>query len=482
LNKKYLKKISEIKKNEKSLILNNFRKSFKVLLVYPNSYNLGMSNLGFQTIYKVINSHPEFSCERSFLPDYNVMPVSFETLNFPATFDIIIFSISFEIDFLNVIKFLKLSKIPYYKKNRKNYPVMAAGGIAITLNYKPLYDILDYFLIGEGEELILKFLNKILNNENPEDIEGIIGQTKTTTKRIIYQGEIAHSVFFCKHTEFPDSFLIEIARGCKYKCNFCAASYNYSPYRTHKFDKIKDVFENNLKKFKKVGLIGSTVTSHPDFIKICSFLNNEKIPFSVTSLRLDSLTYEILDALISGKNKTFTVAVESASDKLREKINKKLTSEQIFEAISKFIEKKIINLKFYFMIGLPGESFEDIKEIISFMSKIREIYISKKSFLKYLGKFHISINPFIPKPNTPFYNCYMENPETLHKKIEFLKNQFKKIPNMETKFENIPLAYIQGFIAKGDSKIGEQLIEMVENNIKPKLFLKENFKQFPLVK
>ncbi len=478
MNRKYIKEILRKKSSEKPILLNNFKKKYKVLLVYPNSYFIGMSNLGFHTIYKIINSHELFCCERCFIPEYNLKPLSFETQNFPEFFDIIIFSVSFEIDFINVIKFLQLSGIPLLKKDRKNFPIIAAGGIAITLNYKPLRNIIDYFIIGEGEDLINQFLLKIVNSEEPEELKGIVGDTKESTERAVYNGTFAHSIFCTKETEFSETFLIEIARGCKYNCNFCAASYNYSPYRINRFEKIQIILDKFLSLYKKVGIVGSTVTSHPDFIKICSYISEKKIPFSVTSLRLDSLNFDILDALLLGGNKSFTVAVEAATDTLREKINKKLTTEQIFEAISKFMHKKIINLKFYFIIGLPYESFDDVVEIVSFINQVRELYLSKKYFLKHLGVFQISINPFIPKANTPFYRFSMEKPEDLNKKIEYLKRNLNKIPNVNVKFENLELAYIQGLIAKGDFDLDKFLIEISKNKIKSKSILKKHFDMF----
>lgn len=481
MNSTYLKQLEKLKKAEIPLILKNFKKNFKVLLVYPNSYYIGMSNLGFQTIYKVLNSHSEISCERAFLPEFKVKPVSFETNTFPEFFDIIIFSISFEIDFFNVLTFLKLSGFPLYKDERKNLPVIAAGGIAVTLNYKPLSKFLDYFLIGEGEELIVKFVEQIITGGNPLNIDGVIGEEKEESKRIC-SDKIAHSIFSTKFTEFSDTFLIEIARGCKYSCNFCAASYNYSPYRIHRFNELKDVMNKYLKFFNKAGIVGSTVTSHPDFIKICSYLNNRNIPFSVTSLRLDSVSFEILDSLIAGKNRTFTVAVEAATDSLRSKINKKLTTEQIFEAISMFIEKKIINLKFYFIIGLPFESFDDVKEIVAFMEKVRNCYLNKKYFLKHLGRFIISINPFIPKANTPFYEYPMESEFILLKKLKFLKNNLKKIPNIQVKFENIYSAYTQGLFSKGDENIDRLIYLSVDKKLKFKPFFSKNIEVFKFYK
>ncbi len=473
IKENYRKIINERLEKEKTHIIKNFRKDFKVLLVYPNSYYVGMSNLGFHSIYAILNSLPNVTCERSFLPEFDLKPLSYETLNFPLSFDLIIFSISFEIDFLNLIKFLELSEIPIFSKDRHGYPYIAVGGIAVTLNYRSISKVADYFLIGEGEELIVDFVNKVMNGEKADKI------FYPDKKRVIYTGDyVCHSVISTNDTEFSDTLLVEIARGCHFKCKFCAASYNYSPYRIKKFDKILDVFEREIDIFNKVGIVGASVTSHPDFLNICKWLNSNQIKFTLTSLRLDTVTTNILEELKKGGNKTFTVAVESGSEDLRNKLGKKLSDKIIFNAIEKFIESKIVDLKFYFMIGFPFENFTDIENIVKIVKDIKDIYLSKRKILKKLGSFSISVNPFIPKPNTPFYKYNMEKEDVLNVKIKYLKDKFRKIANINFQNENLYSAYLQGLLSKTDMDLTDLLIEKNEKDFKNKAFFKKNYKLF----
>ncbi len=450
------------------------------MLVYPNSYHVGMSNLGFQTVYKILNEINDISCERAFLETGFKKPVSIESGRYAKDFDAIIFSVSFEIDFLNVIRFLQCSGIPLSRKERVTMPPLIAGGIAVTLNFKPLLDIMDYFLIGDGEELVAEFLISLFEGKQLSNIRGVIESKKNnSTLPAIYKGnKICHSVISTNNTEFSETLLLEIARGCPYKCNFCAVSYNYAPYRIHKLEDIKKTIEDNIKIFKKIGIVGASVTSHPDFLPLCKWLNRKKIPFSVTSLRLNTVNEEIVEELLKGKNNSFAVAVEACSDNLRKIINKGLTDKEIFRAIDIFIKKKVINLKVYIIVGLPFEQFEDVTKIVDFVVKIKEMYMSKRKLLKNFGNLSISVNPFIPKPNTPFHKYKMESEESLRKKIKFLHEKLKKIPNVRIFSEDIYRAYLQGLLSKADSQIMNYLVEKINSKISDKRFFKNNAELF----
>ncbi len=464
-------------RKEKSLLLNNFRKKNKILLVYPNTYYVGMSNLGFQTIYKILNSREDIFCERAFLEDDFSKPKSLENNRFAAEFDVIIFSISFEIDFFNVIKFLKLSGFPLKRKERADFPPVIAGGIAITLNYKPLLNIVDYFITGDGEESVCETVNSLLKGEKPQNITGVVSsEENNVTSRAIYRGDIiCHSVIATENTEFSNTLLVEIARGCPYKCNFCAVSYNCAPYRIHKTGKIKEIIEKSLPVFDKVGIVGASVTSHPEFIDLCKWLNSKNIPFSITSLRLDTVSDNLIEELIKGGNNTFAVAVESCSEDLRKRINKRLSDSEIFDAMEKFINHKVLNLKIYIIVGLPYETFEHVEKIVTFVRRIKEMYLMKRKELKNLGSITVSVNPFIPKSNTPFFEFKMDNEESLTNKIKFLLKHLNKIPNVKMVCEDIYRAYMQGLLSKGDEKITNLFIEKALNNISHKRFFKKYY-------
>ncbi len=463
-----IQNIDIIKAKEINLYPKKWRKNLKkVLLVFPNRYYIGMSNLGFHTIFKKINEIDDVICERGFYP----YPVSFETKTPFNEFELIIFSISFEIDFLNVIDMLIKSGIELFKKKRKK-PFLTAGGIAITLNPFILKEIFDVQLIGEGEELIIEFVkNFFTDKEKIYSIEGVFSENKEIKRRIYTGNYIAHSTILTENTEFSNYFLIEISRGCPYSCYFCAATYNYRPYREKDYNEILKLFENFNGKIKKVGLIGSSVLSHKKFFDICNYLIEKNIDFSVSSLRLDKINDEVLRLLKLGKNSSFTVAIEAGSERLRKLINKKLSDEKIFYAIDLFIKHKILNLKFYFMIGLPGEKWDDVEKIVEIIEKIKKEYLKNKKYLKHLGAFTISVNPFIPKRNTPFFKYPIDKFDILTTKISFLKKRLKKIPNVKVQVEDITKSYIQCLLSKDDGKFLPFLIEKVKKRISDKKFV-----------
>ncbi len=444
------------------------KNKIKVLLYYPNTYYIGMSNLGFQTIFHILKTIPDIYCERGFYPDLS----SFETKTPLKKFDLIIFSISFEIDFINIIEILLKTEIEIFSEKR-NTPFLAAGGIAITLNPYLYKNVFDVQFIGEGEELIKEFINEFLANKNFSKIKGIFTKYDNFPDRRVYYKDdlVSHSVIITPETIFSNSLLIEIARGCLFACNFCAVSYNYKPFRPRNKEKILSIITMHKDNYQKIGLISSNVCSHPDFFEIgeCILKLNKK--FSISSLRLDTLKEETIDLLKKANNNTFTVAIETGSEKLRKKINKKLTDKQIFNAIELFIKKKVLNLKFYFLVGLPEEEFEDIIEIVNIIKKFKSIYHKNRNYLKHFGKFTISINPFIPKRNTPFFNYKIEDITSLMQKYSFLKKELKKIPNVELIFENIYSAYLQYYLSTQNENFVNELIDKVKYGLSNKKFI-----------
>ncbi len=443
------------------------KNKIKVLLYYPNSYYIGMSNLGFQTIFHILKTIPEIYCERGFYPDLN----SFETKTPLKNFDLIIFSISFETDFINIIDILLKAEIEIFSEKR-NKPFLAAGGIAITLNPYLFRNVFDIQFIGEGEELIKEFIYEFLAKRDFSKIKGIFTKTNNLPKRRVYNKDfVSHSVILTHDTIFSNTLLIEIARGCPFSCNFCAVSYNYKPFRPRKKEKIQSIIDMHKDSYQKIGLISSNVCSHPAFFEIGEYILKLDKKFSISSLRLDTLKEETIDLLKKANNNTFTVAVETGSENLRKKINKKLTNAQIFKAIDIFIKKKVLNLKFYFLVGLPEETVNDILEIVNIIKKIKNMYMKNRNYLKHFGKFTISINPFIPKRNTPFFDYKIEEINSLKQKYSFLKKELKKIPNVEIIFENIYSAYLQYYLSTQDENFIPELINKIKYRLSNKKFI-----------
>lgn len=451
------------------------KRDVSVALVYPNTYDVGMSNLGFQTIYHLLNKREDTWCERGFLPNKEDMPdfinskvtislFSLESQKPLNEFDIIAFSIPFELDYFNLVTILKLAKIPLYSEERdESFPLIMAGGTAITANPKPLSAFIDVFVIGEGEEVVNEVIDaylvwrpsgreKLLSGLSR--IEGVyipsIGP-KEFSRRYLpsLDSYPANSCIVTKNTEFSRMFLIELTRGCPQGCKFCLASHLYKPFRYRSFEVILSQVKEGLKFTKRIGLIGGGISYHPDLIKICREIKALGGEVSLSSLRVQSITPELISIL---NQQTIAVAPEAGSQRLRSLINKPISEKEILEKIGVINCSPLatyhpsLTLKLYFLIGLPTETQEDIEALIKLVNDI------KAGFKR---KLVVSINPFIPKLNTPFQDMEMDNKERLNSKLRYIR---KNLSGIKIISEGIKSSIIQARFSTGDEKVSESLM------------------------
>jgi radical SAM superfamily enzyme YgiQ (UPF0313 family) len=422
-----------------------------VSLVYPNTYSIGMSNLGFHSIYAQINSRDDALCHRAFLPigesnNYNVYTLEADKhLN---EYDIVGFSISFEMDYINIIKILESAGIPLFSEYRQ-MPLVMAGGPAATFNPEPLSPFVDFFVIGEGEEVIHEIMEKykeFQNRSKPEILEALAqikgvyvpsfynisydeeGKVENVESKNYAQRKIrkrwvkdlnkfnTESVILTTYTEFKDMFLMEVSRGCGRNCRFCMAGYCYRVPRHRSIDKVLERAEFGSNHIGKIGLVGAAVSDYPVIDELAEKLVEKGIKFSVSSLRADTLREPLMNGLAFSGHKTLTIAPEAGSNRLRRIINKGITDEHVLSSVKLAHKYGIDNVKLYYIIGLPGETGDDINEMIEFLTFL-------KDFIKGLGNkrgnLTISVNPFIPKPFTPFQWFGMESVKLLNQKIRF---------------------------------------------------------------
>ncbi len=470
-------------------------------LIYPNSYKLANSSYAIRLLYYMINSHERFLCERIFLPDKLVYPASndhsptnvirsLENRILPTEFDVLGFSAHYENDLKNILWTLDKAGIPLSRKERVEkqenqdivFPLIIAGGPVITSNPLPLSEIIDVFFIGDSEKTLIPFLEEMidlklgyqqLNNSliKISGMEGIyIPSLNNHPKRGLLKNldESPNPIYQTISSDeekgkiFEQNFFVEVNRGCPFQCKFCISSFHNSPFRNKSFDNLTHFIDEGIKQshFEKVSLIGSCISSHPKFKEICEYIIAKDKKLSIPSIRLDHLTDELIKLFEKVNMNTITIAPETGSESLRFRLGKKITNDKILEVATKIYNSSIQYIKLYFLIGLPSETENNIKDIINLLKKLDSIGFKR-------GTLKVNINPFIPKLNTPygFYtDNYLDNNfNTLNTKLQTLINELKQINSVKLKTRKpkdiLKEAKLQTILSLGDANISEVLID-----------------------
>ncbi|MFX0057999.1 MAG: B12-binding domain-containing radical SAM protein [Candidatus Hodarchaeota archaeon] len=463
-------------------------------LIYPNHYNLGNSSYTIRLLYYLINSREKLACERIFLPEKIKYPASKDnsTINqirslenraSPKDFDILGFSLHYEIDFRNVLWILEKAEIPitYEERNRgPEMPFIIGGGPAITSNPLPLSKFFDLFFIGDSEPNLFKFFNIFKEFKDKKisykdllikstNITGIyVPSLKNNVKRSVLtdldKSPIPVFQLISKSDKekkiFEENFFVEVNRGCPFQCKFCISSYHNHPFRNRSYNSIIKAIDDAIEilAFNKISLIGSCVSSHPQFYNICDYIIKKGKEYSLPSIRLDHINSKMIDLFEKGNVKTITIAPEAGSETLRFELNKKIPNRKIFEVLELLKNSQLKSIKFYFLVGLPKENDEDVNEIVKLLKEINEIGFQKKTL-------KVNINPFIPKFNTPYgnnvYYYFSENTKILHDKFQFLERELKSISSIKLKFQNpkeiVNKAKLQTIFSLGDENFSDIL-------------------------
>ena len=487
-----------------------------VAFVYPNVYHLGMSNLGMHILYQMINARGDSACERFFLPDKSMLRehitsrtplLSIENGKPLADFAVIFVMLSFEMDYENLMTILDLGhiKLRAAERNAKE-PLVIIGGPCATFNPEPLAQVADAFVIGEGELTVQRILDvvyeestkearlsKLANlagvyvpkyyhpqyvideNTGTEKYLGLIPDA-SVPKKIARQWlkEIDNtphtSAIVTDGTEFEDMFIVETARGCGRHCRFCMAGYCFRKPRNRDLKNIIADIEKRPARTKKVGLMGAAVSDHPQIDELVAYLSENKINFSIASLRADRLNSQLANALASCGQRTMTVAPEAGSERMRAAINKGITENHIYTACELAAEAGMQNIKLYYMIGLPGEEDIDIEETVKMILRVRK----KMDEAGNKGELVVSVNGFVPKPFTPYQWSPLCNVRTLKQRFKMLNDGLKKNRKIKLITESLKETVIQSILARGDRKMGEYLLEAHEKQLQLKQVLKAN--------
>jgi radical SAM superfamily enzyme YgiQ (UPF0313 family) len=455
---------------ETGVIIKDWGGKLPIALIYPNSYYIGMSNLGIQAIYRLINDRPDAVCERSFCEESNDMPLAMESQRPLTDFAVLAFSISYELDYFNVVRMLKASGIPLYAKDRdETHPLVIAGGPCITANPIPLSPCFDCLCIGEAEAILPAML-PVLKDGSGEDRKELLKALAVLPgvyvpqypQKLVarqWQADLdsfpVHSTVLTRDTELGDMYLIEVQRGCKWGCRFCLVSCAYKPLRFHSPDSLVEQAKAGLKFRKRLGLMGPAVTDHPQIEELVARLHKMGAEISVSSLRIKPLPPAVLGEVIKGGTNTVALAPETGSQRLRTYIHKGINEDDILKAVEKVAGQGVKQLKLYFMIGLPTETDDDIEEMARLVTKCKTILDKHLTG----SRITLTIAPFVPKAGTPFQRQGMESMAVLKRRLSQLKHQLTE-KGVSVKNESLDWSEVQAVLSRGDAKLAEALAQM----------------------
>lgn len=467
------------KRKEKSDIKLN------MIFAYPAIESFAMASLGYLSIFKMFDLAPNVRIDRLYQDTKNP---SYP----PKNADAIGFSISFELDFLNLIKMLNKYDIPLKSSKRSEKdPLIYAGGPVLMSNPIAYQDFFDFISIGEKVSLIE--VVEVLKNKNEKskdeilkelsNVEGIFVPKypkKTTIARDNLNDEVLYTPILSKKSFFKDTFIIELERGCPKMCNFCLASWLNLPARFAPFEKIKEAIDIGIGYSSKIALLGAYVAGHPDFKKIINYIlqKNETKPIelSISSLRADLADIDLIKALVKLGQKSVTIALEAASQRLRNLINKDLSEEQFLKTVEIAHIGGLKGIKIYAMISLPTEQDCDIEEFVNLFKKIKEGIKKRQKEGYHPFNVTLSVSTFIPKIQTPFENQKRADKKTIEKRINYLKKNFHKL-GFDFRCSSVDWDIVQTFLSTSKNSLADFLIDVVEDGGNLSAF-KRNIKKY----
>jgi radical SAM superfamily enzyme YgiQ (UPF0313 family) len=482
----------------------------RVALAFPNTYWVGMSNLGFQTIYRLFNAEPDIVCERFFLPPKQELAamaaaraplLTLESQTPVGDFDVVAFSVSFEWDYVNVLTLLRLAGIPRYAAERDSrHPLVVVGGAVTFVNPEPLAPFADAIAAGEGEVLVPGLRRAVAAATDRADLlrqlatergfyvpslyepeyaaDGTLAGYRTTAtgsktqppmpvrKAALKTTEAVDppaTSIFTPDTEFGSRFLVEVVRGCANLCRFCWAGYNYLPVRPFPADRILELAGAARAYANRAGLVSIALCDHPEIERILARLHEMGYAISPASLRLDDLTEPIVRILRESGERTITIAPETGSDRLRRVINKTVTNDEILDRADLIFATGIENLKLYYMIGLPTETDEDLVAIRELTLQLRERMVKHARSRGQIGRIVGSVNPLVPKPGTAYQWLPMEDADMIERKIKRLRSLIADIDNVYFNIKSERHSYFQALLSLGDRRVAPA-IEIAERN------------------
>jgi radical SAM superfamily enzyme YgiQ (UPF0313 family) len=480
----------------------------RVALAFPNTYFVGMSNLGFQTVYRLFNNRPDVVCERVFLPPKQELRIGKRASGAPglvtlesgtpvADFDVFAFSVSFEWDYTNVLTLLRLAGLPLRAADRDGrHPLVVIGGAVTFVNPEPLAPFADIVAAGEGEALVdalvealgaparVETLRRLAGARGfyipsfydveyapsgtiarmaPREGTGAPAAVQKAALKLTDQADPPATSIFTPDTEFGSRFLVEVVRGCANLCRFCWAGYNYLPVRPFAARRILELAQAARPYASRAGLVSIALCDHPEIERLLRGLVEMAYSISPASLRLDDLTPEIVSILKQSGERTLTIAPETGSDRLRRVINKTVTNDEILDRAELIFSTGVENLKLYYMIGLPTETDEDLVAIRDLTDQLRAIMVKHARARGRIGRIVASVNPLVPKPGTTYQWLPMERADAIERKMTRLRTLVAGLDNVYFNMKSERHSYYQALLSLGDRRVAPA-IELAEAN------------------
>lgn len=458
---------------ELNAVKKDWRKvDIKIALCYPNVYRAGMTGLTVKLLYALLNTREDALCERFFIPTQREGWRSLESNQPLSKFDIVAFTLQYEEDYPNVLRMLLESGIPPRRENRReDDPLIIAGGPCATGNPEPLADYIDLFVIGEAEPVIDQILDEIKVLRKPRrhieelaDLKGVyLPGISDDAERVWVRNlneafhPLAQQIPLVEDDSlympiFGNAFIVEVVRGCNRSCRFCLIGHIWRPKRERSLERVISIIDKGTKytSVNKISLIGASLFAYQHLEDLCEFIVSRGFELSVSSLNPESITERLADSLRKGNQRTVTVAPDAATVKMRGVIGKTMKEESLINAAKILLSRGVKQLKIYFMIGLPEETPEDIIAIADLSKKVADVGYSFRSI-------HLSINPLIPKPHTPFQWNRTPSVSYLRDCLKLVRKELKNDGRFVISTLDPRHAQIQALLSLGNREVGRAI-------------------------
>lgn len=453
--------------SEKGTIHKDWGGRLPIALIFPNCYRVAMSNLGFQTLYALLNAEPDIVCERLTWEGPASPPLSIESQRHLSEFPVWGFSVPFELDYFHLVRLIHQAGVPLWADEREDGdPFLLGGGIALSANPEPVAPFLDAVIVGESEPVLGPLLEALRGGKGQPrgEILASLGQIDGIYVPSLHDGEpierqwardistfATTSVILTRETEFGDAYLIEIARGCCWRCRFCLAGHFTRPPRFRRMEQLRPQIVEGLRYRRRIGLVGAAVSDHPDLEEIAQAIRELDGGFTVASLRADQLSPIVLAGLQESGTKTLTLAPEVGSARMAQVINKGFGELELLQGVAMARQAGLHRIKLYFMVGLPQESDADIRAIVDLVEKVQDQLQG--------GTIRLSVAPFVPKAHTPFQRVSMASAAVQQKRIRFLKRELQP-QRVSVQGGSAAWSQVQGVLARGDQRLAPVLASM----------------------